>query len=89
VSEKCFTADLTVCSISYMPKRRKVSESMTAALRRAIAESDLSFKQLEKETGVIRQSLMKFAAGEQSIRLESADKLARFFGIEVMRRKRK
>lgn len=62
---------------------------MTEALRDAIAESELSFKALERETGVLRQSLMKFAAGEQSLRLDAADKLAEFFGIEITRRKAK
>ena len=62
---------------------------MTDAIREAIAESELSFKALERETGVLRQSLMKFAAGEQTLRLDAADKLAEFFGIEVTRRKGK
>ena len=56
---------------------------MTGAIREAIAESELSFKALERETGVLRQSLMKFAAGEQTLRLDAADKLAEFFGIQV------
>ena len=56
---------------------------MTEALRKAIVDSNLSFKALERETGVLRQSLMRFAAGEQSLRLDVADKLANYFGIEV------
>ena len=62
---------------------------MTTALLAEIAESELSFKALERETGVLRQSLMKFARGETSLRLERADKLAEFFGIEIARRKAK
>ncbi len=57
---------------------------MTEALREAIADSDLSFKALERETGVVRQSLMKFMRGETSLRLDIADKLARFFGLHVV-----
>lgn len=57
-------------------------------LRQAIAESGETFKGLERETGVKRQSLMKFARREQSLRLDLADRLAAHFGIEV-RRKRK
>ncbi|MDA1053002.1 MAG: helix-turn-helix transcriptional regulator [Planctomycetota bacterium] len=72
-----------------MPAKRKTYDTMTEALRDAIAESELSFKALERETGVLRQSLMKFAAGEQSLRLDAADKLAEFFGIEITRRKAK
>jgi ribosome-binding protein aMBF1 (putative translation factor) len=66
-----------------MPAKRKTYDTMTGAIREAIAESELSFKALERETGVLRQSLMKFAAGEQTLRLDAADKLAEFFGIQV------
>lgn len=62
---------------------------MTAALRQAIAESNANFHELERQTGVKRQSLMKFARGEQSLRLDIADKLATYFGIETVRRKAK
>ena len=62
---------------------------MTNAIREAIAESELSFKAIERETGVLRQSLMKFAASEQTLRLDAADKLADFFNIEIRRRKDK
>ena len=72
-----------------MPAKRKTYDSMTEAILDAIADSELSFKAIERETGVLRQSLMKFAAGEQTIRLDAADKLAEFFGIEVTRRKAK
>ena len=72
-----------------MPAKQKTYDTMTEAIREAIAESELSFKALERETGVLRQSLMKFAAGKQTLRLDSADKLAEFFGIEVRRRKGK
>jgi plasmid maintenance system antidote protein VapI len=61
---------------------------LTDGLRRAIVGSGLSFKRLEKETGVLRQSLMKFVRGEQSLRLDIADRLAAYFGL-VLRAKRK
>jgi transcriptional regulator with XRE-family HTH domain len=60
---------------------------MTAALREAINDSELSFKALESATGVLRQSLMKFARGETTLRLDSADKLAAFFGLTVIKPK--
>ena len=56
---------------------------MTEALRQAIADSGETFKGLERETGVKRQSLMKFMRGEQSLRLDLADRLAAYFGLEV------
>ena len=58
---------------------------MTAALRQAIADTESSFYELERQTGIKRQSLMKFVRGEQSLRLDMADKLAEFFGIEIVR----
>jgi transcriptional regulator with XRE-family HTH domain len=64
----------------------KTPKTLTEALRQAIAESGLSFQELQRRTGVVRQSLMKFARGEQSLRLDHADKLATFFNIEVIRR---
>lgn len=68
---------------------RKKQYRITDALRRAIAESGLSFKALERETGVVRQSLMKFAREERSLRLDKADRLAIFFGLELTKRKAK
>jgi hypothetical protein len=63
-------------------------QPISGALRRAIRASGMSFKGLERETGVLRQSLMKFARGEQSLRGDAYDKLAVFFGLEL-RAKRK
>ena len=68
----------------YMARR---DTTITAALRRAIAESDLSFRALEEATGVLRQSLMKFVRGEQSLRLDQADKLVAFFGLRVVQKR--
>jgi plasmid maintenance system antidote protein VapI len=68
--------------------RAKDEQPLTDAIRRAILESGLSFQALENETGVLRQSLMKFVQGKQSLRLNIADKLAAYFGLEV-RPKRK
>ena len=67
--------------------KRKTTPTMTDVLRKAIADSGMSFLALERETGVLRQSLMKFARGEQSLRLDMADKLAAYFGIEPRRSK--
>jgi plasmid maintenance system antidote protein VapI len=61
----------------------KEDSSLTGALRRAVVDSGLSFKLLEKETAVLRQSLMKFVRGEQSLRLDMADRLAAYFGLEL------
>ena len=62
-------------------------KNLTDTLRDAINGSGLAFIELERRSGVIRQSLMKFARGEQSLRLDQADKLAAFFGLELTKRK--
>jgi plasmid maintenance system antidote protein VapI len=62
--------------------------TMTELLRKAIVESGMSFIGLERETGVLRQSLMKFVRGEQSLRLDLADRLAGYFGIECRQTKK-
>lgn len=59
------------------------SASLTDTLRDCINSSELPFLQLEAQTGVLRQSLMKFSRGEQSLRLDQADKLAEFFELEL------
>jgi hypothetical protein len=61
---------------------------IAGALRQAIAGSKLSFKRLERETGVLRQSLMKFARGEQCLRGDAYDRLAVFFGLELREKRR-
>ena len=73
----------SVCNMYYMPK--VTYQSLADALRAAIEDSDESFKSLERETGVLRQSLMKFARGEQSLRLDLADKLTSYFKIKITR----
>jgi plasmid maintenance system antidote protein VapI len=57
-------------------------------LRRAIAASGVPYKALERETGVARASIMRFVRGSQSLRLDMADRLAAYFGLEL-RPKRK
>ncbi len=59
--------------------------TMTELLQKALNDAE-SFKAVERATGVLRQSLMKFARGEQSLRLDKADILAEYFGIEVRRK---
>ena len=66
---------------------RKKSKTMTELLREALAEAE-SLRKIERATGVKRQSMMKFLRGEQSLRLDMADKLARHFGVKWQRTKR-
>jgi len=59
---------------------------MTELLRVAIAESGIPLLLIEKETGVTRASIRRFVAGEQSLRLDKAEVLANYFGLELTRR---
>ncbi len=56
-------------------------------LRRTIVESGISYNALQKETGVTRASIMRFVRGDQSIRLDMADRLAEFLGLSLGPRK--
>jgi plasmid maintenance system antidote protein VapI len=61
---------------------RKQRNSMTDLLKRAIAQSGQPFMAIERATGVQRASLLRFLRGETSLRLDKADDLAEYFGIE-------
>ena len=68
------------CNICYtVSNKMPISE----ILRQTINECGIPFLRLEQQTGVLRQSLMKFARGERTIHLDAADKLAEFFGLEL------
>jgi transcriptional regulator with XRE-family HTH domain len=56
---------------------------MTDRLRQAIRESGLPMLTLANESGVERVSLLRFARGDQSLRLDIADKLAVYFGLDL------
>jgi plasmid maintenance system antidote protein VapI len=54
-------------------------------LRRAILDSGLPLLRIAKETGVQRASLSRFVRGKNSLRLDMADKLATYFGLELVK----
>jgi transcriptional regulator with XRE-family HTH domain len=70
-------------------RRRQSSQPLTDALKREIRASNKNYLQLERETGVLRQSLMKFMHGETSLRLDIADKLAVYFELELRAAKKR
>jgi plasmid maintenance system antidote protein VapI len=67
-------------------------EPISDLLRRTIAESveagRANYKALERETGVTRASIMRFVRGSQSLRLDMADRLAAYFGLELRPKRR-
>jgi plasmid maintenance system antidote protein VapI len=62
------------------PKAPKASP-ISDLLRSTISKSEIPLLVLQKETGVQRASIMRFLRGEQSLRLDVADKLAAYFGL--------
>ena len=67
--------------------KRKKPLTMTEVLRQAIVDSEIPMLRLSNETGVVRASLLRFVRGDQSLRLDMADKLAEYFGLELTKRK--
>ncbi len=65
------------------------SKTISYVLKRAIIQSGMAHIALERETGVQRASIMRFLRGEQSLRLDVADKLAAYFGLELRSKRKK
>ncbi|MBM3996754.1 MAG: helix-turn-helix domain-containing protein [Planctomycetes bacterium] len=63
--------------------KSKQASPITDLLRQTIIESGMTMKAIERETGVQRLSIVRFIRGEQSIRLDVADKLAAYFGLAL------
>jgi hypothetical protein len=56
---------------------------LSGVLRAAILDSSTPFLALAKATGIERMSLVRFARGERSLRLDKADQLAAYFGLSL------
>ena len=56
--------------------------TLTDALRAAIQDSGQSYYALAAATGLDADSISRFARGQTSLRLDLADRLAQYFGIE-------
>lgn len=61
---------------------------MTELLRESLKGAG-SIRAVAKETGLLHSSLLRFMRGEQSLRLDLADRLADYFGIECRRARRR
>jgi hypothetical protein len=62
-------------------KQHGDTPSMTALLRQCLAEAP-SIRAVARETGTDHAALIRFLRGESHLRLDKADALARYFGIE-------
>jgi len=58
-------------------------ETMTQALKRTIKKSGASLYSIEAATGVAKASLIRFMRGDQSLRLDMADRLALHFNLRL------
>jgi transcriptional regulator with XRE-family HTH domain len=69
--------------------KSKTKPTMTDVLRTAIQESGLTRYRIATDTGIGETSLMRFMRGETSLRLDRADALAEYLGLELVKRKAK
>lgn len=80
-----FDNDTNTWYTYFIMRRSKTKPTMTELLRQAITEAP-TLLGIERDTGVKRTALRRFRDGEQSLRLDMADKLAAYFGIESRRK---
>jgi plasmid maintenance system antidote protein VapI len=62
------------------------ASAISDILRRTIIESAVSYLELQRSTRVSRASIMRFVRGERTFRLDMADRLAAYFGLELTER---
>ena len=73
---------------TYHAMRRK-RKTIAETIKQAIADSGLTYTELQRATGVKRASILRFMRGDQTLRLDIADRLAEHLGIEVELKQRK
>jgi transcriptional regulator with XRE-family HTH domain len=62
----------------------KSKPTITDVLRAAIEQSGLTLYRVSKESGVPSSNLRRFVRGEMSVRLDKADRLAAFLGLQLV-----
>jgi len=67
----------------------KLKPTMTDVLKAAIEQGGISRYRIARETGILETSLSRFMRGETSLRLDKADVLADYLGLELVKRKAK
>ena len=65
-------------------KRKEPTQTLTEQPRAAVVNCGLSHYRTAKDTGIAQPVITRFANGDRSISLETADKLAAFFGMRLM-----
>ena len=69
--------------------KSKLKPTMTDVLKQAIQESGLTLYRIAKDTGILDTSLLRFMRGETSLRLDKADVLADYLGLELVKQRAK
>ena len=65
-----------------------ISDVLRRTIAQAVESGRVSYLALEREAGVTRASIMRFVRGTQSLRLDKADQLAAYFGLELRARRK-
>ncbi|MEQ8848251.1 helix-turn-helix transcriptional regulator [Botrimarina sp.] len=60
---------------------------ITDKLREAVLDDSQSFNSLAAETGISRPTLVRFAKGDGTLRLDHAETLCRYYQLELVKRK--
>ncbi len=58
---------------------------LTDPIRQAMRDSGLSYYRISHDTGIVDTSLIRFANGETSLRLDKADLLAEYFDLKLVK----
>ena len=63
--------------------KRKLKPTMTEVLKAAIESSGVTRYRIAKDTGITEPSLSQFMQGATSLRLDKADRLAAYLGLQL------
>jgi transcriptional regulator with XRE-family HTH domain len=63
--------------------KNKPKPTLTDVLKAAIERSGLTHYRIGRDSGIPESSLLRFMRGETSLRLDRADVLARYLGLQL------
>lgn len=66
--------------------KTKAKPTLTDVLKAAIRECGVTQYRIAKDTGIKETSLSRFMRGETSLRLDKADVLADYLGLELKKK---
>ncbi|MGO8691875.1 MAG: helix-turn-helix domain-containing protein [Thermoguttaceae bacterium] len=66
----------------------KTKPTMTDVLKTAIEESGVSRYRISQDTGLTEPSLCRFMQGVATLRLDKADVLADYLGLELVKKRK-